>query len=61
MAGHAGGPTTRLDAARSPARAALGAGAGALIFAASYLYRDPTAQGPHDLIAWLATWLLTGR
>jgi hypothetical protein len=52
---------SRIDPPRSAARAALGAGAGALIFAASYLYGGPTTHGPQDVISSLATWLFTGR
>jgi len=52
----------RVAPPRSLARVAVAAGAGALIFAASYVYRDPAAvQGSQDLISLAATWLLTGR
>lgn len=38
---------------------ALAAGAGAMILAAGYLYRDPAAaQGSQDILSWAATWLL---
>ena len=41
---------------------ALAAGAGAVILAAGYLYRDPAAaQGSQDVLSWAATWLFTSR
>ncbi len=41
---------------------ALAAGAGAMILAAGYLYRDPAAvQGSQDVLSWVVSWLFTSR